>query len=106
VPRSVRPRPGRFLGRVVVERRPGERCDLAGQQPPVDADQRGDALAGGREAGRLERVEPRGDPRLDRVDERTVEVEQDGGRDLQRLQVRAHAEAGPCVSFVGCMDPR
>ena len=66
------------LGPLVVDGRAGQCGDLAREPLAVEADQRPQPIARRREAGFLERREPRGDPRLDRVDERAVEIEQDG----------------------------
>ena len=46
---------------------------------------------GGRQSGLLERLEPGGDARLDRVDERPVEIEQDGLGERQGSGRRARA---------------
>ena len=76
-----------LLGAGLVDRPTGERRDLAGQSPPVEPDHRRQLFVRRREAGLLQRLEPRVDPRPDRVDQRAVEVEQDRGGPGQRGEV-------------------
>jgi len=70
-----------LLGAPVVDRLPGQGGDLASEAPAVEPDQGREPLTGRRETRAGERLEPGGDPRLDSVDERAVEVEQDRGRE-------------------------
>src|SRR4029078_13530967 len=69
-----------LLGLVRVDRPPDPRPDLARQALAVDPDQRAQAVPVHRDVELLERAGPGVDPLLDGVDERAVEVEQDGLR--------------------------
>jgi hypothetical protein len=82
------------VGCVVVEGDAGKRRDLPGEPSPVHPDQGSQSLAGRREACRLERLEPGLDPRLYRVDERPIEVEQHGARSREISHGHARKATG------------
>ena len=86
------------LGAVLVERLPGERGDLASEPLAVDADERRQAFVRARESRVFERVEPRFDARLDRVDERAIEVEEDGFGQGQGVDVGGVSGHDPTVA--------
>ena len=60
--------------------------DLAGELLAVGADQAGDVVAVGRDAVLLERAQPRLDARLDGVNERAVEIEDQSARRGKRVE--------------------
>jgi hypothetical protein len=95
-----------LLGARLVDRRAGQRRDLLRQALAVEPDERRQVLATRGQAGLLERPEPRGDPRLDRVDEGSVEVEQDGDGRGKASEVGWHRPNGSARLIVSGRQSR
>src|SRR6266550_3813417 len=79
-----------FLGASLIDWRSRDGRDLLREPLAVEPDERRELFATGGQAGTLEGTEPGGDPGLYRVDERSVEVEQHGGRQGKSIEVGRH----------------
>ena len=92
-----------LLGSGLVDRPAGERRDLAGEALAVEPDERRELAPVGRIARLGERLQPGLDPGRDRVDERPVEVEEDGFRDGQVVDGDRHLSAVTSGGRDGCL---